>query len=155
MPGLRPLVVERLDDLLVRGANAREAMLALRAIPTLPAVKAAAILAHFDVVEEISPGVASGEAAQLPEALAGAVDGSIVAVSEIPELGWVVVGGTGPNRYDLGRVAAVLDLGGDDRYAWLHGRGQHRLVVDLAGNDRHTGGTELGPAGSLGGSARM
>lgn len=153
LPGLRPLVVQRLDDLLVRGPNAREAMLALRAIPTLPAVKAATILAHFDVVEEIAPGVASGEAAELPAALAGAVDGSIIAASEIAELGWVVVGGTGPNRYDLGRVAAVLDLGGDDRYAWLHGGGQHRLVVDLAGNDQHTGGPVLGPAGSLGGIA--
>ena len=153
LEGLRPLVVQRLDDLLVRGPQARESMVALKAIPSMPAAKAAAILAHFDVTEELSPAVAQGEAAELPEALKGAVEGSILAASEIAELGWVVVGGTGANRYDLGRVAAVLDLGGDDSYAWLHGRGQHRLVVDLAGNDRHTGGAELGPAGSLGGIA--
>ncbi len=151
LAGLRPLVVERLDDLLVRGSNSREAMKALKAIPSFAAVDAAALLAHCDVTDQISPEVIKAEPIELPEALAGAVTGTIIAASEVPELGWLIVGGTGPNTYDLGRVAAVLDLGGDDRYAWKQSAAANRLVVDLAGDDVHTGGAELGPAGALGG----
>ena len=148
-PGLKPLVVERLDDLLVRGPHSRDAMLALKALPRFDAAKAAAILAHFDVQEAIAPTLAASEAAELPEALKGAVEGTIIAASEVPELGWLVVGGLGPNSYDLGRVAAVLELGGDDRYRWNHRQADNRLVVDLGGDDVHTGG-ELGPAAAVG-----
>lgn len=147
--GLRPLVVERLDELLVRGPNSRDAMTALKSLSLFEPMRAAAVLAHFEVTEELSPAVGQGEAAELPDALKGAVEGKILAASEIAELGWVVVGGLGPNTYDLGRVAAVLDLGGDERYDWNHARGQHRLVVDLGGDDVHRGGL-LGPAGALG-----
>ena len=149
LPGLRALVVERLDNLLVRGPNARSAMEALQPIPTLTPARAATLLAHFDVRPEFSPALEKLEADELPEALRGAVEGDVLAAAEIAELGWVVFGGRGANRYDLARVAAVLDLGGDDRYEWRHGQAQHRLVVDLSGHDIHTGG-ELGPAGSLG-----
>ncbi len=149
LPGLRPLVVERLDDLLVSGPHARDAMAALRALPTLDAAKAAALLAHFDVVPAFGDGLASAAAEPIPDALRAAVEGTILAAEEIPELGWLVVGGTGANRYDLGVVAAVLDLGGNDRYEWNQTQGQHRLVVDRAGDDLHSGGA-LGPAGALG-----
>jgi hypothetical protein len=149
LPGLRPLVVERLDNLLVRGQNARVAMEALRAIPTLPPEKAAVLVAHFDVRPELGSDLAALSPETLPEALRGAVEGDILAASDIAEIGWVVFGGRGSNRYDLGRVAAVLDLGGDDRYEWNHVQAAHRLVVDLSGNDRHRGGA-IGPAGSLG-----
>jgi hypothetical protein len=149
LPGLRPLVVERLDSLMVRGRNARAAMEALKAIPSLSPAKAAALVAHFDVQLDLGTNLATLTPEQLPDALRGAVEGDVLATSEIAELGWVVFGGPGANRYDLGRVAAVLDLGGDDRYDWNHGQAANRLVVDLAGNDLHRGGA-LGPAGSLG-----
>ena len=147
--GLRSLVVERLDELLVRGPHSRESMIALQAIPLMNPAKAAAILAHFDVTDEFSPSLLSGEPSSVPDTIKTAVEGSILAAREIPQIGWVVVGAAGPNRYDLGRIAAVLDLGGDDTYAWKQAPGQHRLVIDLAGNDVHTGG-EIGPGGSLG-----
>ena len=147
--GLRSLVVERLDELLVRGPHSRESMVALQAIPLMNPAKAAAILAHFDVTDEFSPSLLSGEPSSVPDTIKTAVEGSILAAREIPQIGWVVVGAAGPNRYDLGRIAAVLDLGGDDTYAWKQAPGQHRLVIDLAGNDVHTGG-EIGPGGSLG-----
>ena len=149
MPGLRALVVERLDDLMVRGPHAADAMRALPSLPSMGPLKAAQLLAHFEVVAQLDASVAASPTATLPEPLVGAVTGSIVAASEIAELGWVVVGGTGDNHYDLSRVAAVLDLGGNDSYAWNHAQAQHRLVVDFAGNDAHTGGA-IGPAGSLG-----
>lgn len=155
-PGLRALVVERLDELIVRGPNSRAAFEALRGMPSLTALEAASIVAHFEVVPELSPEVAGSEPAALPEALAGAVDGAILAASEIPELGWLVVGGAGPNRYDLGRVAAVLDLGGDDRFEWRGAPAAHRLVVDLAGDDTHAladGGGAAGPAAAIGAMA--
>ena len=153
---LRPLVEGRLDNLLVRGATARDEMLALRGIPSLTAAEAAQMIAHFDVIPEISPEVAASEVVELPEALRGAVEGAIVNASEIPELGWVVVGGTGANTYDLAKIAGVFDLGGDDRYRWGAPQGAHRLVVDLAGNDAHTapeGAT--GPAAALGAFAAI
>lgn len=150
---LRPLVTRRLDNITVSGEGAEAELAALREIPRLDAMKAAALLAHFDIVPALAPDAASWPPAELPSELAGAVEGTIVNASQIPDLGWVVVGGTGANRFDLGRIAAVFDLGGDDRYDWRHGAGEHRLVVDLAGNDRHTGGDLLGPAGAIGAAA--
>lgn len=153
---LRPLVEGRLENLLVRGATAREEMLALRGIPALTPAEAAQMIAHFDVIPEISPEVAASEAVELPEALRGAVEGAIVNASEIPELGWVVVGGTGANSYDLAKIAGVFDLGGDDRYRWGAPQGAHRLVVDLAGNDAHTSPEgSTGPAAALGAFAAI
>jgi len=153
---LRPLVEGRLESLLVRGATARDEMLALRGIPALTPAEAAQMIAHFDVIPEISPEVAASEAIELPEALRGAVEGAIVNASEIPELGWVVVGGTGANSYDLAKIAGVFDLGGDDRYRWGAPQGAHRLVVDLAGNDAHTAPEgSTGPAAALGAFAAI
>lgn len=152
--GLRPLVVERLDELLVRGPSSERSMRALLHLPSLTPLRAAELIAHFDVELDLARNLAeSAETAELPEELRGAVEGEVIAASEIPEIGWAVVGGPKANRYDLGRIAAVLDLGGDDRYEWRHGPGSHRLVVDLAGNDTHLAGdrASIGPAGSIGG----
>jgi hypothetical protein len=65
-----------------------------------------------------------------------------------------VVGGKGANRYVMDRVAAVYDVGGDDRYEYpAHDAplaAPLRLVIDLAGDDRHesAGGFD-GPATAL------
>jgi hypothetical protein len=148
--GLRPLVVERLDSLLVRGVHARSSMEALRGIGALTPIEAARIVAHFDVMPAIAADLAASEVTELPEALRGAVQGSILNASEIPELGWIVVGGPSDNEYDLARIAAVFDVAGNDRYHWntpaKDGIANHRLVVDLAGNDAHAGS----PAAALG-----
>lgn len=150
MEALRPLVLRRLDNIFVTGEGAQSELAALREVPRLNAAHAANLLAHFDVVPVLAPDAASWPATEVPAELAGAVEGTIVNASQIPDLGWVVVGGSGPNRFDLGLIAAVIDLGGDDRYDWRHGLGAHRLVVDLAGNDAHAGGELLGPAGAIG-----
>ncbi len=52
-----------------------------------------------------------------------------------------MVGGPGPNRYDMTRIGAVYDVGGDDHYTYGDTRAgsaiAQRLVIDLAGNDHH------------------
>jgi hypothetical protein len=155
-PALRALAERRLDSLLIRGGGSRDEMLALQGIPALTPAEAAQMIAHFDVVPELAPDVAASETAELPEALRGAVEGTIVNASEIPELGWVVVGGTGANTYDLSRIAGVFELGGDDRYRWGAPQGAHRLVVDLAGNDAHSSADgATGPAAALGAFAAI
>ena len=59
--------------------------------------------------------------------------------------GLIVIGGPGPNTYELDqRVALVIDLGGDDLYRGSIGASgdeQHgnAVVIDLAGNDTYEG----------------
>ncbi len=68
------------------------------------------------------------------------VTGDVVLVRETPH-GLFVIGGRGPNSYDLDqRFALVIDLGGDDVYrgAIAASAGVERgvgAVIDLAGND--------------------
>ncbi len=153
-PMLRALVERRLDNLRVDGEGAdaeREAMLGL---PALTPSEAAQMIAHFDVIPEITPDLAASERAELPDELKGAVEGEVLNVSHVPELGWIVVGGPGANTYDLTRVAGVFDVAGDDRYRWGVEAGTHRLVVDLAGNDVHSSPDgAAGPAAAVGGVA--
>lgn len=108
-----------------------------------------ALLAHLDAELPRSIDWAKQEAAPLPEPLAGKVDGAILAAEVIEGLGWVVVGGVGPNRYDMDAVAAVLDPGGDDRYVWNAGGAVDSVIVDLGGNDRYEGGAIGGPGSGL------
>ena len=65
----------------------------------------------------------------------------------------VVVGGPGPNRYAMQHIAAVYDVGGDDRYDYGASPTPNaapialRLVVDLAGDDVHESTADFeGPA---------
>ena len=57
--------------------------------------------------------------------------------------GLVVIGGPGPNTYDLDqRVALIIDLGGDDLYRGLIGASGdedhgNAVILDLSGNDRY------------------
>jgi hypothetical protein len=77
----------------------------------------------------------------LPAALAAGVDGDVIAYWSVDER-YGVLTGAGPNRVNMGVVAEVIDLGGDDHYLWpedLHQRphtdhGNH-IIIDLGGND--------------------
>jgi hypothetical protein len=63
----------------------------------------------------------------------------------------VVVGGPGPNRYDMSALGAVYDVGGNDHYDYgTRAADTHvplQLVIDLAGDDVHEStGNFQGPA---------
>jgi len=102
-----------------------------------------------------------------PRKLRGIVEGDILA-AEQSDGRWIVVGGFGPNRYDLSKIDVVIDPGGDDVYFYSSGadagasggasprgsvgtrsgtsrggsddRPPIQVVVDFAGNDKYEGG---------------
>jgi endonuclease/exonuclease/phosphatase family metal-dependent hydrolase len=63
--------------------------------------------------------------------------------------GWRVVGGDGPNIYDMAVIAEVFDIGGNDQYTASDLVIGDRLVIDFAGNDAYTGTDRQGPAAGL------
>lgn len=135
-----------------RGAPVPEALgLAMRAAAAMDRAALVRAALHFDAALDVKGDWKSFEGEPLPEELAGAVDGPLLTAQLVPELGWIVVGGTGDNRYDMAKVAAVFDPAGNDRYDWGPGAIGSRLVVDVAGDDRHaaTGDAQLcGPGGA-------
>jgi hypothetical protein len=86
----------------------------------------------------------------LPNKLAGAVRGDVLAVEQIADR-WYVYGGSGRNEYDLSRIDAVIDAGGDDLYRYPRNeRPKVQLVVDWAGNDTYVGANGVpGPGSAL------
>ena len=127
-----------------RGERVAERLAAIRSGATLELGPLVAALGQFDVEFAIGFDPAAAEPEPLPEELRGAVEGTILAAREIPGLGWAVVGGPGDNRYDLAKVAAVLEMGGNDEYRLSAVTLGARGVVDLAGNDRYLGHPEQG-----------
>ncbi len=107
---------------------------------------------HYHVGVALNADFASGRLYEEPPAeLAAAFEGEIVDFDRIREVGWVVVGGVGDNRYDMGVIAAVLDPDGNDEYWMSKPRIGNSLIIDAAGNDRYVGGETQGPgAGVLG-----
>jgi hypothetical protein len=133
-----------------RGRAAPEPVaLVLRAAAQVDRAALVQALAHWDVGLPVSGDWATFEPDELPEELKGAYEGQILSAQSVPELGWLVVGGPGPNRYDMTRIAAVFDPGGDDRYEWKGVVAGSRAVVDAAGNDVYTADGVGGPAGAL------
>ncbi len=94
-------------------------------------------VAHWDVTLACAGEWATFEAEEIPAEIASAFEGTILTAQRVPELGWLVVGGTGPNTYDMSRVAAVFDPGGDDMYVWNGTVAGSRAIVDVAGNDTY------------------
>ncbi len=70
------------------------------------------------------------------------VTGDLLLARETPS-GLIVIGGPGPNGYELGEgVALVIDVGGDDVYRGAIGAafdvlGGNRVVIDLSGEDTY------------------
>lgn len=79
-------------------------------------------------------------ASQVPSGITG----DVMLVQSAAE-GLIVIGGPGPNTYELdGRFSLIIDLGGDDLYRGIIGASaddQHgnAVVIDLAGNDTYNG----------------
>ncbi len=87
--------------------------------------------------------------AAIPAPLADAVDGPIQSAERVGDLGWIVIGSAEANRYDMARIAVVIDPGGDDEYYATDLRIGSRAIIDLAGNDVYTGTPDQGPGGAL------
>jgi len=85
----------------------------------------------------------------LPSSLEGAISGDISLFFYIDPVGWVVVGSEQSNRYDMAKIAAVIDPGGNDEYYATDLRLGTRVIIDFAGNDHYTGTPEQGPGGAL------
>lgn len=99
----------------------------------------------------MQPGnTAPADAARVPvpDALAGAVQGEILGARQIGEE-WIIYGGPNANSYDMTRIAAVIDLGGNDSYRWpQEARPDAQLIVDFAGDDSYASPAR-GPASAL------
>ncbi len=90
-----------------------------------------------------------GEPIETPAELNDAVDGAILSATYDRQIGWVVVGSTESNRYDMTKIAGVIDPGGEDEYYATDLRLGNRAIVDFAGNDLYTGTPDQGPGSAL------
>ncbi|MHC4142992.1 MAG: hypothetical protein ACYSUF_14390, partial [Planctomycetota bacterium] len=94
-------------------------------------------------------GGGGGGGVDVPDELAGAVSGAIRGAYLYEPVGWIVIGTGQENRYDMARVAAVVDAGGDDEYYATGLRLGCRMIIDLEGDDLYTGTPQQGPGGAL------
>lgn len=141
----RAAALADLDYLAAETARARlihdqaEAPRALRAMRDSLRFDGTALLPAFTrlLALAIAAPLPAGEPESPPRALAEWVEGSILGYWPTPA-GPVVFGARGANRYRMDHLLAVIDLDGDDDYAWDDGAtASLALVVDLAGDDRY------------------
>lgn len=137
------------ESLLIAGPDSERMLAVVRAGAEFDADALVAAVAHLDAEIGFREGWSDGEPDDVPEDLRGAVTGSILTAERIEGIGWAVVGGYGPNEYDMSVVAAVLDPGGEDRYRMSSIATGMRCVIDVAGNDRYEGSAEQGFAAGV------
>ncbi len=131
-----------------RSAGVNEALMgAMHATAALDRAALVRAVAHLDVKLDTAADWKGFPADDLPDELKGAVEGRILSAQPVPELGWIVVGSMDANRYDMSKIAAVFDPGGDDVYEWKEAVAGSRIVVDLAGNDLYRSAAGTGPGG--------
>ncbi len=113
----------------IGGPHAREVMaLALVLLRHAPAAWEAEARTHADPTA----------LAEVPPDVRAAVEGDVLWAGKDPLGHLAVVGGPGPNRYEMSKLGAVYDVGGDDEYDYgASPPFALRVVIDLAGNDRH------------------
>jgi hypothetical protein len=109
----------------------------------------ASSLAHIDAGFGVAADWKSLENELVPAEIASAVTGPIFGAENVTGLGWVVVGSLANNSYDMARIAAVFEPGGDDIYTWSTLHTGNQGIIDLAGNDQYKGGDQQGPAGAI------
>jgi hypothetical protein len=143
------------SSLLIGGPDARERFATIRRGAEIDMNGIVAAICHLDADLNIDPSVASSEPDEMPEdlpaELKGAFEGPILSIQPIPDIGWAIVGGPGANRYDMSKIAAVFDLGGDDTYTMSDLALGMRVIIDVSGNDRYVGGPDQGIACGVGG----
>ena len=105
---------------------------------------AAQVLARFSDEEWLQRLPVLFQSRKVAPASPSGVTGEVLLLRETP-YGLIVIGGPGPNSYDLdSRFALVIDLGGDDLYrgtvaAAVDVRHGNSVVLDLSGDDTYHG----------------
>lgn len=105
---------------------------------------AAQVLARFSDSEWLQRLPALFQSRKAAPTLPSGVTGEVLLLRKTP-YGLIVIGGTGPNSYDLdSRFALVIDLGGNDLYrgtiaAATDVRHGNSVVLDLTGHDTYHG----------------
>lgn len=136
LPRLLDVLSQRAE---LKGEGVADLLEAMRCTPRIDQRTLLAAADRLVRLVESDPGSPAGLADRLPAAIRDAVQGEIAGVA-LSDAGWVVFGGTGTNRYDMTRLAAVFDPGGDDVYGWSSlQKPRVQLVIDAGGNDRHVG----------------
>ena len=130
-------------------AEERPIVDALVAAAAIDVMTLAAAIDHCDADLYLTVDWTAAEPEAVPQDLLGAVTGVVHQAEHIDGLGWVVVGSLGDNAYDMSRIAAVLDPGGDDTYRWGDVRTGMQGIIDLAGNDHYYGTQLQGPAAGV------
>ena len=111
-----------------------------------------ALLAAAELIlrNAMQPPERSGQDKSATFELGGIVEGEILDYTEL-DAGYVVVGGPGANHYDMSRIYAVVDAGGNDSYSWNDTVPlETQTIVDLEGDDRYRAVTAGPGAGWLG-----
>jgi len=102
------------------------------------------------VTTQLAPHAAAAPRTHLPDRIRAAVTGDILFWEERGGGAVNVVGGSGPNTYDMSVINWVYDTGGDDTYRYPQPTSDalinERIIIDLAGNDTYEGdGDFAGP----------
>lgn len=106
----------------------------------LTAAQLATKLANLDLLRDVTEALRT--APRVKKSIEG-IKGDILYAKETPA-GMIVIGGAGSNSYQLdGRIALLIDIGGDDTYRGLvaaPANVEHRanIIIDLAGNDAYS-----------------
>lgn len=115
----------------------RRALRAMQASTQFPFERLLAGLAHLLPFAAAGPAPSLPGARERPALPAGLVEGEVRSALEVAG-GYVVVGGAGANRYDMDRLVAVIDGGGDDVYVWRAAVPPPvQVVIDAAGADSY------------------
>ncbi len=147
----RALVRHLRDNISVGGANAGDQINVIADAGETVSLLLPVAMDRFEVRmkrldERLHNAIQAADAARLdritlPDPLAAAVTGDIMAFWEVGDR-FGVVTGSGPNRVDMAVVAEVIDLGGDDHYLWPEDLHQHpnadhgnHIIIDLGGDD--------------------
>lgn len=93
------------------------------------------------VATQLAPHTAAAPRTDLPDYIRAAVTGDILFWEERGGGAANVVGGSGPNTYDMSVINWVYETGGDDTYRYPERDSDalinERIIIDLAGNDTY------------------
>ena len=140
-------------DLVIGGGNAAELIEVIDRSRRFDPAGIIPMLKHMDIGLNIKVDMSTLEPEEIPFELKNSITGDVLATQYFEPIGWLVVGSTGDNTYDMSRIAGVFDPGGDDRYEATGLCIGMRGIVDLDGDDHYPMSSMQGPAAGLMGAS--